>query len=62
MNYAPVFLVFILVASAVWWYISGHKYYTGPVVEAQADEDVTESDGAIERKPSHPVSTDKDIV
>ncbi|KAH6663836.1 amino acid permease-domain-containing protein [Halenospora varia] len=35
MNYASVFLVFILLCSLVFWYISGKKYYTGPIVEAQ---------------------------
>lgn len=43
MNYASVFLVFILVCAGVFWYAGGRKHYTGPVVEAQAD-DVSESD------------------
>jgi hypothetical protein len=37
-NYASVFLLFILGCAAVFWYISGRRYYTGPVVEAQAEE------------------------
>jgi hypothetical protein len=51
MNYASVFLVFILGAAAVYWYISGKKFYHGPIVEAQMDED-SQSDRApgIERK------------
>lgn len=39
MNYAPAFLVLILGAAAFFWYIGGRKYYHGPVVEAQAEED-----------------------
>ncbi|RAL64633.1 hypothetical protein DID88_001666 [Monilinia fructigena] len=38
MNYAIAFLGLILVFSTVYWYISGKKFYTGPVIEA-ADED-----------------------
>jgi hypothetical protein len=38
MNYACVFLVFILLCSAISWYISGRKYYTGPVVEAAGND------------------------
>ncbi|RMD42079.1 hypothetical protein DV735_g3057, partial [Chaetothyriales sp. CBS 134920] len=37
MNYAVAFLVGILVAAAVWWYASGRKWYTGPIVEAEAE-------------------------
>jgi uncharacterized membrane protein SpoIIM required for sporulation len=38
MNYASVFLVFILGCAAIFWYISGRRYYSGPVIEAQAEE------------------------
>jgi len=38
MNYASVFLVFILGCAALFWYISGRRYYTGPIIEAQAEE------------------------
>jgi amino acid transporter len=51
MNYASVFLVFILFASAVYWYISGRKFYTGPIIEARAED--SESDrvsSAVDRK------------
>ncbi|KAF4617090.1 hypothetical protein G7Y89_g15059 [Cudoniella acicularis] len=37
MNYASVFLVFILVCAAFFWYLGGRRYYTGPIVEAQAE-------------------------
>jgi hypothetical protein len=52
MNYASAFLVLILVAAASYWYISGRRFYTGPIIEAQAG-DAFESDrvsGAIDRK------------
>lgn len=51
MNYACVFAVAILVASAIFWYAGGRRYYTGPVVEAQAED--SESDRvstAVDRK------------
>ncbi|PMD48685.1 amino acid transporter [Hyaloscypha variabilis F] len=35
MNYASVFLVFILGCAALFWYISGRKNYSGPVIEAE---------------------------
>jgi len=37
MNYACVFLVFILLASAVYWYAGGRTWYTGPLVETEAE-------------------------
>ena len=51
MNYASVFLVFILGAAAVYWYVSGRKFYHGPIVEAQMDDD-SQSDHVpgLERK------------
>jgi len=58
MNYACVFLVFILVCAAVWWYAGGRRYYTGPIIEAQA-EDASESDrvsSGLDRK------ADKEVV
>lgn len=39
MNYASAFLVLILGFAAIFWYISGRKFYHGPVVEAQAEEE-----------------------
>jgi hypothetical protein len=35
MNYAIAFLVAILVAAMVYWFLRGRNFYTGPVVEAQ---------------------------
>ena len=37
MNYAIVYLAFILLVSTVYWYIAGKKFYTGPLIEAEVD-------------------------
>lgn len=37
MNYASPFLVFILLCSTIFWYISGRRSYTGPLIEAEVD-------------------------
>jgi hypothetical protein len=50
MNYASVFLLFILGCAAVFWYISGRRYYTGPVVEAQAEEYDSNGETAVFEK------------
>ena len=34
MNYASAFLVLILSAALVCWYLGGRRYYTGPITEA----------------------------
>lgn len=39
MNYAIVFLAFILLCAAVFWYFGGRKYYTGPLIEAEILQD-----------------------
>ncbi|KAL8816903.1 MAG: hypothetical protein Q9223_004164 [Gallowayella weberi] len=41
MNYAIAFLGAILIFSAFFWYIAGKKYYTGPLIEAQVDENAS---------------------
>ncbi|KAL8787893.1 MAG: hypothetical protein Q9213_001920 [Squamulea squamosa] len=38
MNYAIAFLGAILIFSAIFWYIGGRRYYTGPVVEAEIND------------------------
>ncbi|KIW16053.1 hypothetical protein PV08_06104 [Exophiala spinifera] len=38
MNYAIVFLAFILLCAAVFWYLGGKRYYTGPLIEAEIQE------------------------
>lgn len=35
MNYALVFLAAILLASIIFWYTGGRKYYTGPIAETE---------------------------
>ncbi|KIW73982.1 hypothetical protein PV04_02055 [Phialophora macrospora] len=51
MNYAIVFLVFILLCAIVYWYISGKKFYTGPIVEAEiGDEEVDSSTSGVEQE------------
>ncbi|KAG9232047.1 amino acid/polyamine transporter I [Amylocarpus encephaloides] len=47
MNYACVFLVFILVCSAIFWYAGGRRYYTGPVVEAQGGDSEGETSSGV---------------
>ena len=39
MNWAIVYLAGILAFCAIYWYTTGKKNYTGPLVEAQVEED-----------------------
>ena len=52
MNYAIVFLAFILLSAMVYWYISGRKFYSGPLIEAeiQDDEEASTSSGIEDKK------------
>lgn len=54
MNYAIVFLGGILFFSTLYWFIQGHKWYTGPLIEAELEEDSDavdrNSDEGIEKK------------
>jgi amino acid transporter len=53
MNYAVVFLVFILLASMFFWYVGGKTYYTGPLVEAEvAGQDGGSGGSILESTPS----------
>ncbi len=47
MNYAAVFLVFILLLAMLFWYTNGRKYYSGPLIEAQHEETDSNSDGHV---------------
>jgi hypothetical protein len=38
MNYAIAFLGLIFVFAAIYWVVSGRKFYTGPVIEADIAE------------------------
>lgn len=42
MNYACVFLVFMLGCAGIYWYIGGRKFYTGPIIEAVGEEESSE--------------------
>lgn len=44
MNYAIVYLAGILAFAAVYWFVQGRKFYTGPLIEAAIDEN-----GSIDR-------------
>jgi amino acid transporter len=46
MNYACVFLIAIFAASTIYWYISGRKFYTGPLIEAQVGDEGGFADSA----------------
>ncbi|EXJ81194.1 hypothetical protein A1O3_07484 [Capronia epimyces CBS 606.96] len=39
MNYAIAFLALILICSTIYWYAGGRKFYTGPIIEAEIQED-----------------------
>ncbi|KAL8692848.1 MAG: hypothetical protein Q9218_002198 [Villophora microphyllina] len=41
MNYAIAFLGAILLFAAIFWYLTGKKYYTGPLIEAEIDENAS---------------------
>jgi len=38
MNYAAAFLALIGIASTAYWYTSGRKFYSGPLIEAEIDD------------------------
>jgi len=50
MNYAIVFLAFILLCAAVFWYLGGKRYYTGPLIEAEIQEIESSSLSENEKK------------
>lgn len=50
MNYASVFLVFTLLVTLVYWYISGRKFYTGPLIEAQFEGSITDRSSSENNK------------
>ncbi|RAH58757.1 amino acid transporter [Aspergillus piperis CBS 112811] len=43
MNYACVFLVFVLLFALVYWFISGKRFYHGPITEAVVADSASES-------------------
>jgi len=54
MNYAVVYLAGILFFAMLWWVVRGRKYYTGPLIEAEVNEDASvdrsSDDDAFNRK------------
>lgn len=42
MNYACVFLVFVLLFALVYWFISGRRFYHGPITEAVVADSASE--------------------
>ena len=55
MNYAVVFLGAILIAAMIWWYISGRKWYTGPLIEAEVTEQEIEDTSSGENQLKHEI-------
>jgi hypothetical protein len=43
MNYAVVYLGFILFVALVYWFARGRKFYTGPLIEAEVQDDESRS-------------------
>jgi hypothetical protein len=53
MNYAIVYLAAILFFSTLYWVVQGHKWYTGPLIEAEINEDMSQgrsSDDEVNQK------------
>jgi len=43
MNYASAFLVLVLLSALLYWYISGRKFYHGPIIEAQFEDELSDN-------------------
>lgn len=57
MNYAIVYLAGILFFSMLYWFIQGHKFYTGPLIEADLHDSESQgrsSDEGVEAKTEKP--------
>jgi len=50
MNYAAAFLALIFLFSTVYWYISGRKFYVGPLTET-GDGQVVDLTAAAHKHP-----------
>lgn len=44
MNYAVAYLGGILLFSTIYWYAQGRKFYTGPLVEAEFNEEIVDAE------------------
>lgn len=50
MNYASAFLALVLLFALLYWYISGRKFYHGPIVEAIAEDSQSDSGVIVSEK------------
>ncbi|KAJ9641647.1 polyamine transporter tpo5 [Knufia peltigerae] len=62
MNYAIVFLGFILLCAAVFWYLGGKRYYTGPLIEAEIQQEEIGSPSLSENEKKETDSRGPDVV
>lgn len=44
MNYACAFLALIFLFAAVYWFVGGRRWYTGPLIEAEIDENDSQNE------------------
>lgn len=51
MNYAIVYLAGILAFAGLYWFTGGRKFYTGPVVEADINEEVSQAGRSSDDEP-----------
>jgi hypothetical protein len=51
MNYASAFLALIFAFAGIYWFVHGRKFYTGPLIEAVAEDDADDqtSNGHLEK-------------
>jgi hypothetical protein len=59
MNYAVVILTFVFIVATSYWFIRGHKYYTGPrtrahVVDGHIVAEATAPAGASDAEKAQP--------
>ncbi|KIW49180.1 hypothetical protein PV05_10880 [Exophiala xenobiotica] len=62
MNYAIVFMAFILFCAAVFWYFGGKSYYTGPLIEAEIQQEEVTTPSLSENEKKEVDSRAPDVV
>ncbi|KAK5257309.1 polyamine transporter tpo5, partial [Exophiala xenobiotica] len=62
MNYAIVFMGFILFCAALFWFVGGKNYYTGPLIEAQIQQEDATSPSLSENEKKDVDSRAPDVV
>ena len=62
MNYAIVFMAFILFCAAVFWYFGGKSYYTGPLIEAEIQQEEVTSPSLSENEKKEVDNRGPDVV